>query len=81
MSWSPEVTKDGRLPIELFRSSPRPLTAGARSCCQSRNACRVTGSKAWKISSSSTEGLTREAFRKPPSLTAGAPGVPGVISR
>ena len=60
-----------------FAPVPTPL---ASDCCQFWNARRVTGSSAWKISSSSTVFWTCESFSQPSSGIFGPCALPGVSS-
>ena len=74
---APSCAKPGSVPSASLKSRPRPSMPSARSCCQVRNCARVCGSRAWKISSSSTVGLTWPLGSRPPSgiVFCDAPGV------
>ena len=65
------AAKPGRLPNASLRSLPResarPHRPCASDCCQFWNAVRVTGSSAWKISSSWTVFCTCESASQPSS--------------
>ncbi len=69
-----------RLPRASEMSRPRPSDASASCCIQIWNAARVLGSKARKISSSSTVGDTAPAGRRPFSGIVPALLEPGVSS-
>ncbi len=78
---APSVANPDRFPSAAFRSWPPPSRViSAASLIHARNACFVSLSKIWRISSSSTVGSICVRLRVWPSLIFLADDDPGVSS-